>query len=149
MTVVRLPTGPARLRLSPRERDVLLLTARGMTYREVAERWVVADGTVKKHRTNLLAKLEARNMTMALAQAILHGLITTDDLRSEGMTEWVVFKPAHFRKAQMGRLHVLGHDGHSLCGRSMHRARQPEADELVCLDRCSICAQSAGKRSAT
>lgn len=48
-------------RLTPRERDVLQLIARGYTYREAAEDLVVSDRTVESHVSAVLRKLQLAN----------------------------------------------------------------------------------------
>ena len=47
--------------LTQREREVLQLTAEGLTSREIGERLAVSPRTVDKHRENLKAKLGLRN----------------------------------------------------------------------------------------
>lgn len=61
--------------LSEREREVLVLVAQGYSNREIAERLVLAEGTVKNHVSNLLGKLQAANRTEAAEIARRHGLI--------------------------------------------------------------------------
>jgi DNA-binding NarL/FixJ family response regulator len=61
--------------LSEREREVLVLVAQGYSNREVAERLVLAEGTVKNHVSNVLGKLQAENRTQAADIARRHGLI--------------------------------------------------------------------------
>jgi DNA-binding NarL/FixJ family response regulator len=61
--------------LSEREREVLVLVAQGYSNREIAERLVLAEGTVKNHVSNLLGKLQAENRTEAAEIARRHGLI--------------------------------------------------------------------------
>jgi DNA-binding NarL/FixJ family response regulator len=56
--------------LSPREREVLRLLARGQRDREIATALDLSEGTVKKHVQNILRKLQARNRAEAIA--LLH-----------------------------------------------------------------------------
>jgi len=54
--------------LTSREKEVLSLIARGARDREIAERLVVTESTVKKHVQNILRKLHARNRAEAVAR---------------------------------------------------------------------------------
>ena len=53
--------------LTGREQEVLELIAEGARDREIAERLVVTESTVKKHVQNILRKLHARNRVEAVA----------------------------------------------------------------------------------
>jgi len=61
--------------LSQREIDVLRLLARGASNRDIAEKLVLAEGTVKNHVSNILIKLHAANRTQAANLARERGLI--------------------------------------------------------------------------
>ena len=55
--------------LSDRELEVLRLLAEGGSNREIAGALFLAEGTVKNHVTNVLAKLGARDRTQAALRA--------------------------------------------------------------------------------
>jgi LuxR family maltose regulon positive regulatory protein len=55
--------------LSERELEVLRLIADGHSNQAIADRLVVAVGTVKKHINNLYGKLGVQSRTQALARA--------------------------------------------------------------------------------
>ncbi len=61
--------------LTLREREILVLMARGLNNQEIADELAVAVPTVKFHVTNILGKLHADNRTEAVLQAIKHKLV--------------------------------------------------------------------------
>ena len=66
---------PLVVPLSDRELEVLRLLADGSSNREIAGALFLAEGTVKNHVTNVLAKLGARDRTQAALRARSLGLI--------------------------------------------------------------------------
>jgi DNA-binding NarL/FixJ family response regulator len=61
--------------LSGREREVLVLLAQGASNKEIAEKLVITEGTVKNHVSNILGKLQAENRTQAADIARKRGLV--------------------------------------------------------------------------
>lgn len=61
--------------LSVREREILVLVARGASNQAIAEALVIAPSTVKVHLHHILGKLEARSRTEAVARARELGLL--------------------------------------------------------------------------
>jgi LuxR family maltose regulon positive regulatory protein len=61
--------------LSEREREVLALVAEGLTNREIAQRLVIAPGTVKVHTANIYGKLGVHSRIQAVAKARELGIL--------------------------------------------------------------------------
>ena len=75
----RLSTGadrPGRRapRLTERETEVLRLVAKGLSYKEIAERLVLSHRTVQNHVQNTLNKLQLHNRVELVRYAIEQGL---------------------------------------------------------------------------
>jgi DNA-binding CsgD family transcriptional regulator len=66
--------------LTPREREVLRLTAGGMAVRELADLLVVSPNTVKTHLSHAYAKLDAHNRAQAVRAALHCGCIASTDI---------------------------------------------------------------------
>jgi len=60
--------------LSEREREVLLLVARGHTYREIGAQLYIAEKTVENHVRNILGKLHLSRKQELIRYAVEHGL---------------------------------------------------------------------------
>jgi DNA-binding NarL/FixJ family response regulator len=66
--------------LTEREREVLDLLVQGITSnRDLAERLVVTENTVKYHLRNILDKLHVQNRAQVVAYAVRHGLVESPE----------------------------------------------------------------------
>jgi DNA-binding NarL/FixJ family response regulator len=61
--------------LTPREREVLVLLAEGLSDKEIAERLYVGSGTVRSHVVSVFGKLGVHSRLQALVFAVRHGLV--------------------------------------------------------------------------
>jgi len=61
--------------LSHREQEIVSLLAQGLRDRDIANRLIISESTVKFHMNNVLGKLRARTRYQALHQAIVNGWI--------------------------------------------------------------------------
>jgi two-component system response regulator DesR len=75
MTVFQPQTDGASPGLSPREREVLDLLARGSTNREIAAALHLSPHTIHEHTSSLYRKLDVRNRAEAVQRASRLGLI--------------------------------------------------------------------------
>ncbi|MDD3829023.1 MAG: response regulator transcription factor [Anaerolineae bacterium] len=76
------PAGPPAApleELTGRELEVLRLIAEGLNNREIAERLVISDKTVKTHVSSILGKLHLEDRTRAAIYALRHGLAPDGD----------------------------------------------------------------------
>lgn len=60
---------------SKREIDIIKLISNGFSNAEIAEKLFISALTVKKHRTNILAKSDSKNTAQLVRNCILQGLI--------------------------------------------------------------------------
>ncbi len=67
--------------LSPRQKQVLVLMAEGLTNQQIADRLIVSVNTVKKHVHEVLKKMGTSNRVAAIRQAIRLGLLDGVDER--------------------------------------------------------------------
>jgi DNA-binding NarL/FixJ family response regulator len=65
---------PAAPRLTERETEVLRLVAKGLSYKQIAQRLVISHRTVQNHVQNTLGKLQLHNRVELVRYAIERGL---------------------------------------------------------------------------
>jgi len=68
------PSGPPAPRLTDRETEVLRLVAKGLSYKQIAQRLVISHRTVQNHVQNTLTKLQLHNRVELVRYAIEQGL---------------------------------------------------------------------------
>lgn len=68
-------SAPALSTLTPRERDILALVARGWSNQQVADRLGIRERTARTHVSNVLAKLHLTSRTQAALVAVREGLV--------------------------------------------------------------------------
>lgn len=76
-TVARQPREEALTDLSPREREVFLLMARGLSNAEIAEASWISEATVKSHARSILQKLGLRSRVQVVIHAYENGLVSS------------------------------------------------------------------------
>lgn len=79
----RISSGPAddgTPRLTERETEILRFVAKGVSYKQIAERLVLSHRTVQNHVQNTLRKLQLHNRVELTRWAIAQGLDDLDDL---------------------------------------------------------------------
>ena len=65
--------------LTDREMEVLRLVAKGLSNREIAQRLVITEATVRTHVSNILSKLHLANRVQATLYALQEGITSLDD----------------------------------------------------------------------
>lgn len=61
--------------LSEREIEILKLVARGATNKEIGQKLIISENTVKVHMKNILEKLRLKNKQQAAVYAVKQGLV--------------------------------------------------------------------------
>ena len=73
--IAAIATPPAVAELTPREREVLDLLARGLSNPEICEQLVISEATAKTHVARILQKLDLRDRVQAVIYAYETGLV--------------------------------------------------------------------------
>jgi DNA-binding NarL/FixJ family response regulator len=66
--------------ISAREREVLLLAAKGMSGKEIAAHLFISERTVQTHLASIYDKLGARNKTESMLLALKYGVVMLEEL---------------------------------------------------------------------
>ena len=66
--------------ISPREREVLVQAAQGLSSKEIASRLYISERTVQTHLASIYDKVGAKNKTEAMLLALRYGLVTMEEL---------------------------------------------------------------------
>jgi DNA-binding NarL/FixJ family response regulator len=69
--------------LSEREKEVLVLVARGLTNRQIAAELVISENTVRNHLSHILDKLDLSRRSQVAAYAVQRGFLPEQDRTSE------------------------------------------------------------------
>ena len=67
-------------KLSPRELEILLLVARGLSNRHIAQVLMLSEATVKRHLANLYPKMGVNSRGEATRKALLEGYISAREV---------------------------------------------------------------------
>ena len=79
-TLHRTEEGDHRGELTHREREILLLAARGLGNERIAEDLHLSKGTVKRHLSNVYEKLGVHSRGAAVGKAVFEGWISSWDI---------------------------------------------------------------------
>jgi DNA-binding NarL/FixJ family response regulator len=73
--------------LTARETEILKMVAKGLSYKQIADRLVIAHRTVQNHVQNTLRKLQMHNRVELTRYAIERGLDQPDDEDDDDVDE--------------------------------------------------------------
>jgi len=70
------PLAPDLNKLSSREREIIVMLARGVSNKEIARELNLAESTIKIHVQGILRKLNLSSRVQAAVYAVKHGLVS-------------------------------------------------------------------------
>jgi len=76
LSIIRRKTPENKVLLTRREKDVLDLICKGLSNQQIAEKLIISQRTVERHRSNLLAKTDSKNSVSLVVFAIRNRLIS-------------------------------------------------------------------------
>ena len=62
--------------LTQRELEVLQLATRGLSNKEIAQKLIISEKTVKNHTANIFSKLQVNDRTQAILYGLRKGLVS-------------------------------------------------------------------------
>lgn len=74
------PAESAAPDIRPREKQILLLIARGMSNADIAEELFLSEGTVRNYASALFNRIGVTDRTQAAIAALRYGIISLDDI---------------------------------------------------------------------
>jgi len=77
---IRMSAQPAAQELTPREREVLVLVAKGLMNKEIADRLNISLTTVISHRRNISDKLGVKSVSGLTIYAVMRGYVDADSI---------------------------------------------------------------------
>ena len=76
ISIIRKKTPENKILLTRREKEVLDLICKGLSNQQIAEKLIISQRTVERHRSNLLAKTDSKNSVSLVVYAIRNRLIS-------------------------------------------------------------------------
>jgi RNA polymerase sigma factor (sigma-70 family) len=64
-----------RNQLTPREKEIIALVAKGKSYKEMAKELAISDFTVRSHLTNIRMKLQVTRTSKVVSVAVAQGVV--------------------------------------------------------------------------
>lgn len=79
LNIIRKNSMPQPVKLSQREKEILILVGQGLSNQEISVKLSISPRTVERHRTNLLDKTGSKNSVRLIVYALKNNLITFED----------------------------------------------------------------------
>jgi len=95
----RASTEPSPADLTPRQREVAMLVAAGLSNAAIAEQLVLTKGTVANHLASILSRLQLRSRTEVAVWAVEHGLYAGQDRLLASLEQLLNEQPTSARQA--------------------------------------------------
>ncbi len=76
LNIIRKSSDIGSIKLSRREKEILVLISQGLSNKEIADKLKISQRTVERHRTHLLEKTGSKNSIRLIIYALKHHLIS-------------------------------------------------------------------------